>query len=110
MSVQSVKLVCAHGVQDGTADFLDRFRLLRSFPAARKWVPTDPHGQQQLEGDEPITWPASRQVESDLLRDRYDRRCDRCGRTLQLRQENLQALLNAAADQGLDTLYLDNLH
>lgn len=110
MTVRQIKLVCAHGIQDGTPDLVERFRLIRSM-SGYAWVPTiRGHSRtQQLRGDELQVYPLASEPDEDKpLRNRYPARCERCGRTLPLRNENLQALLNASAAGGHDTLLLDN--
>lgn len=111
MSIMEIQLVCTHGIEDGTADFVDRFKLVPSL-GGPKWVPIRGHSRiQQLHGDELQVYPLAGEPDDGELpiRDRYQGKCDRCRRTLPLRDEKLQALLSLAASQGHDTLRLDRL-
>lgn len=109
MSIGSIKLVCAHGVKDGEADFIERFRLKQTI-SGPVWVPTvKPHGRlQQLKDDALQTYPLASEPDDRPIRERYPAKCERCRRDFPLRWEKLQELMNATAFVlQRDTLWLD---
>lgn len=102
-----IKLFCRHGVKDGPAEFIERFK---HSPDQGVWIPTVRGWSrtQQLQGDTAMDI-STHDPHGGAIRMRYEVECGVCGRPLRRRMEKLSDQLYMAAHLGFDTLYLDDI-
>jgi hypothetical protein len=94
----SVKVECSHGITDGDAEFIQRYRHIGD-----RWVATRTPLQQQLRGDEPFSFS---QQSGMPIRERHELTCKTCQRNVIRRDEVLQEQLYRVVLAGIDTLEL----
>lgn len=88
---------CSHGIEDGKADFVQRFRYN---VGVGRWIATD------FSAEGSTFWSGSDERVSTRAADHFNARCKRCHQLVAMRADRAQAALNQLSDMDLTDIPL----